>query len=65
MGEISVKQAIMLGLLAAVLTFGGLIAAVVRDPELADRQGFRAGFIAASLRERWRSLCGRGRKDRH
>jgi hypothetical protein len=59
LGDVSVKQAIMLGVPAAVLTFGGLAVAVASDPETAERQGFRAGFKAGSLRRRWRSVFGR------
>ena len=40
----------MMGLPAAVLTFGGLTVAVASDPETAERQGFRAGLKAGALR---------------
>lgn len=59
LGETSTKQAIMLGLPAAVLTFGGLTIAVGSDPATAERQGFRAGLRAGSLRRRWRAVFAR------
>jgi hypothetical protein len=59
LGDTSTKQAIMLGLPAAVVTFGGLTVAVGSDPETAERQGFRAGLKAGSLRRRWRALFAR------
>jgi hypothetical protein len=59
LGDISDRQAIMMGLPAAVLTFGGLTVAVASDPEAAERQGFRAGLTAGALRGRWRSVCSR------
>jgi len=58
-GDISVKQGIMLGLPAAVLTFGGLAVAVASDPETAERQGFRAGLKAGSLFSWVRSIFRR------
>lgn len=64
LGGITMKQSIMLGVPAAVLTFGGLAWAVARDPGTAERQGFRAGFAFGSLRKRWRSLLGRQPKGR-
>jgi hypothetical protein len=63
LGDISGKQAIMLGVPAAVLTFGGLTAAVASDPETAERRGFRAGLKAGSLRRRWLSVFGSRGKD--
>jgi hypothetical protein len=63
-GGISMRQTIMLGLPAAVLTFGGLAVAVAPDPETADREGFRAGLKAGLLRRRWRSVFGRQDRDR-
>lgn len=60
LGDISVKGAIILGLPAAVLTFGGLTVAVSSDPETAERQGFGAGLKAGSLR----SVFGRRGKSR-
>ena len=59
LGDTSAKQSIMLGLPAAVLTFGGLTIALGSDPETAERQGFRAGLKAGSLRRWWRSVIGR------
>ena len=59
LGDITVKQTIILGLPAVVLTLGGLTVALAREPQIAERKGFRAGFIASSLRERWRSLARR------
>jgi hypothetical protein len=59
LGDISAKQAIMLGLPAAVLTLGGLAVAVASDPETAERQGFRVGLKAGSLCRWWRSVFGR------
>ena len=64
LGDISVKQAMMLGLPAAVLTFGGMTAAVASDPETAERQGFQAGLKAGALRTRWRSVFGSRGKGR-
>jgi hypothetical protein len=64
LGDIGVRQAIVLGLPAAVLTLGGLAVAVASDPETAERQGFRAGWRAGSLGRRWRSVFGRRGKDR-
>jgi hypothetical protein len=63
LGDMSTKQAIMVGVPAAILTFGGLAVAVASDPETAERQGFRAGLKAASLRRRWRSVLGRRGKS--
>ena len=63
-GGISDRLAIMIGLPAAVLTFGGLTVAVASDPETAERQGFRAGLKAGALRSSWRSVFGRRGKDR-
>lgn len=59
LGDISAKQAIMLGLPAAILTLGGLAVAVAPDPETAERQGFRAGLKAGTLCGRWRLFFGR------
>jgi hypothetical protein len=59
LGDIRDMQAIMFGLPAAVLAFGGLTVAVASDPETAERLGFRAGLKAGSLRRRWRSVFGR------
>jgi hypothetical protein len=64
LGDTSMKQAVMLGLPAAVLTFGGLTIAVGSDPETAERQGFRAGLKAGSLRRRWRAVFARQGKGR-
>jgi hypothetical protein len=64
LGDISIRQTIMLGLPAAVLTFGGITAAVASDPETAERQGFRAGLKAGSLRGRCQSVLGRRDKGR-
>jgi hypothetical protein len=61
LGDISVKQAMMP---AAVLTFGGMTAAVASDPETAERQGFQAGLKAGALRTRWRSVFGSRGKGR-
>jgi hypothetical protein len=58
-GDMGVRQAIMLGVPAALLTFGGLTTAVASDPETAERQGFRAGLKAGSLRRRRRAIFGR------
>jgi hypothetical protein len=54
----------MLGLPAVVLTFGGLIVAALSDPLRAERQGFRAGLKAGTLRRRWRSVFDRQGKGR-
>jgi hypothetical protein len=54
----------MLGLPAAVLTVGGMTAAVASDPETAERQGFQAGLKAGALRMRWRSVFGSRGKGR-
>ena len=64
LGDINDRQAIMIGLPAAVLTFGGLTVAVASDPETAERQGFRAGLKAGALRGSWRSVCSRRGKGR-
>ncbi len=64
LGEISVKQTIMLGVPAAVLILGGLMVGVARDPESAERLGFRSGLTVGSLRKRWRSVFGRQPEDR-
>jgi hypothetical protein len=64
LGGITDRQAIMIGLPAAVLAFGGLTVAVASDPQTAERQGFRAGLKAGALRTRWQSVCGRRGKDR-
>jgi hypothetical protein len=64
LGHISDRQAIVMGLPAAGLTFGGLIVAVASDPEIAERQGFRAGLKAGALRSWWRSVFGRRGKGR-
>jgi hypothetical protein len=63
-GDITLKQAIIFGLPAAVLTFGGLLVALASSPETAERQGFQAGLIAGSLRARWRLFFGRHAKRR-
>ena len=63
-GGIGDRLAIMIGLPAAVLTFGGLTVAVAPDPETAERQGFRAGLKAGALRGSWRSVFGRRGKGR-
>jgi hypothetical protein len=54
----------MLGLPAVVLTFGGLTVAALSDPETVERQGFRAGLRAGSLRRQWRSVFDRQGKGR-
>jgi hypothetical protein len=64
LGDLSGRHAIMLGLPAVVLTFGGLIVAALSDPLRAERQGFRAGLKAGTLRRRWRSVFDRQRKGR-
>jgi hypothetical protein len=64
LGDITDRQAIMIGLPAAVLAFGGLTVAVASDPQTAERQGFRAGLKAGALRTRWQSVCGRRGRDR-
>jgi hypothetical protein len=66
LGDISVKQTIMLALPAAILILGGLTVAMTSDPERMERQGFRAGMKAESLRRRWRSALGRqGRRGKN
>ncbi len=65
LGDLSGRHAIMLGLPAVVLIFGGLVVAVLSDPETAERQGFRAGLKAGTLRRRWRSLFDRQGKGTH
>jgi choline-glycine betaine transporter len=64
LGDMSAKQTILLALPAAILTFGGLIVAMVSDPEAAERRGFRAGLKAGSLRRIWRSVLGRDDDNR-
>ncbi len=64
LGDTSMKQAIMMGLPAAVMTFGGLTIAVGADTETAERQGFRAGLRVGSLRKRWRAVFARQGKGR-
>jgi hypothetical protein len=64
LGAINMRQTIMLGLPAAVLTLSGITVAVASDPETAERQGFRAGLKAGSLRGRWRAVFGRQGKGR-
>jgi len=59
LGEISGKQAVIMGLPAAVLALGGLAVAVAPDPETAERQGFQAGLRTGWLIRRWRSVFGR------
>jgi hypothetical protein len=49
----------MLGLPAVVLTFGGLSVGVLSDPQRVERQGFRAGLKAGTLRRLWRSVFDR------
>jgi hypothetical protein len=64
LGDIGTRQAIIVALPAALLTFGGLAVAIAAaaDPERAERQGFRAGLIAGTLVRWWRLLVGpRGR----
>jgi hypothetical protein len=65
LGDLSGRHAIMLGLPAVVLTFGGLTVAVLSDPQRAERQGFRAGVKAGTLRRQWRSVCDRQGKGMH
>lgn len=65
LGDLSGEHAIMLGLPAFVLTFGGLTVAALSDPQTAERQGFRAGSKAGTLRRRWRSVLDRQGKGRH
>ena len=65
LGDISLKQTIMLALPAAILILGGLTVAMTSDPETVERQGFRAGMKAGSLRRRWRSALGRGRQGKN
>jgi len=62
---ISVKLAIILGLPAVVLMLSGLTVALLSDPETAERQGFRVGLTAGSLRRLWRSAFDRDHKDGH
>jgi hypothetical protein len=64
LGDISMRQTIMLGLPAGVLTFSGITLGVASDPETAERQGFRAGLKAGSLRSRWRAVFSRQGKGR-
>jgi hypothetical protein len=64
LGDTSTRFAIMLGVPAAVLTFGGLTIAVGSDPKTAERHGFRTGFKAGSLRRWWRSVLDRYSNDR-
>ena len=65
LGDLTGRHAIMLGLPAVVLTFGGLTVAVLSDPQRAERQGFRAGVKAGTLRRRWRSFYDRQGKGSH
>ena len=55
-GEISVQQAIAVGLPAALLTTAGLIIASIPDPATGRRPVFQAGFLVGSLLSRWRSV---------
>ena len=53
---ISADQAIALGLPAAVLVLGGLIASSIPDPSVSSRLGFQAGLRAGALVNLCRSL---------
>jgi len=57
--DTSTRFAIMLGVPAALLTFGGLTIALGSDPDSVERHGFRTGFTAGSLRRWWRSVLDR------
>jgi hypothetical protein len=65
LGDLSGRHAIMMGLPAVLLTFGGLVVAALSDPETLERQGFRAGLKAGTLRRRWLSDFNRQGKGRH
>jgi hypothetical protein len=58
---ISVRQAIAMGLPAALLIIAGLIAAIVPDAETGRRLSFLAGFRLGSLLTRLRALFRRPR----
>ena len=60
LGDLSAKAAISLGVPISILTISGVIVAVASDAERAERQGFGAGLRAGSIRNRLRSLLGRG-----
>jgi hypothetical protein len=60
---ISAQQAIALGLAAALLIVGGLIADAVPDLPVGYRSGFRAGLRAASVLSRLRTLFRRRSKE--
>jgi hypothetical protein len=64
LGDISVKVTIILAVPIAILTIGAAITAVASDPERAERQGFGAGVRVGSMRNRLRSLFGRGGQGR-
>jgi hypothetical protein len=57
---ISAQQAIALGLSAALLIIGGLIATAVPDMSVDFESGFRAGLRTGSVLSRLRSLFGWG-----
>ena len=65
LGDLSGGHAIMLGVPAVVLIFGGLTVAALSDPQTAERRGFRAGLKAGTLRRRWRSVLDRQGNERH
>jgi hypothetical protein len=56
MRAVSVQQAIAMGLPAALLIIGGVIAAVLPDAATGRRLSFRAGFRAGSVLTRLRSI---------
>jgi hypothetical protein len=64
LGDISVKVTIILAVPIAILTIGAAILAVASDPDRAERQGFGAGVRVGSMRNRLRSLFGRGGQGR-
>lgn len=56
LGLVSAQQAIAIGLPAAVLIIGNLIAASIPDPSTSSRLGLQAGLRAGTLVNLWRSL---------
>jgi len=55
-GVISGEQALAMALPAILLIVGGLIVMAMPEPATGQRRGFRAGFLASSLRRRWRGV---------
>jgi hypothetical protein len=58
-GVISGEQALAMALPGVLLIVGGLIVMAMPEPVTGQRRGFRAGFLASSLRRRWRGVYRR------